>query len=91
VCTTVVLTAVKKITTTKYYSETQIHVPLIMAVSAIGDDNIFNTSRAKKRWQLAYTLIRNPDMIELRKRVDQDEASNNEDNKDKHYVSDVDV
>ena len=26
------------------------------------------TSRAKKRWYLAYTLVHNPDLIELRRR-----------------------
>jgi len=79
-----VLTAVKKVTTTKYYSETQIHVPLIMAASAVGDDDIAFVNRAKKRWQLAYTLMRNPHLIELRKRVDQDGGS---DNQVKDYTS----
>ncbi|XP_065912817.1 stimulated by retinoic acid gene 6 protein-like [Dysidea avara] len=83
----VVLTAVKKITTTKYYSETQLHIPLVMAASAIGDDDITITNRAKKRWQLAYTLVRNPDLIELRKKVDQDEVSDNEDNQVEDYAS----
>jgi len=55
-----------------------------MAASAIGDDDIAFVNRAKKRWQLAYTLVRNPDLIELRKRVDQDEGS---DNKVKDYAS----
>ena len=32
------------------------------------DDIKVNTSRAKKWWFLAYTLIRNPDLIKLRKR-----------------------
>ena len=56
------LTAVKKITTTKYYTDTELHLPLVVTgVSTV-------TSRAKKRWQLAYTLVRNPDLIELRRR-----------------------
>jgi len=58
----VVLTAVKKITTTKYYTDTELHLPL--AVSGVSTV----TSRAKKRWQLAYTLLHNPDLIELRRR-----------------------
>ena len=86
-CIVVVLTAVKKITTTKYYSETQLHIPLVMAASAIGDDDITITNRAKKRWQLAYTLVRNPDLIELRKKVDQDEVSDNEHNQVEDYAS----
>ena len=56
------LTAVKKITTTKYYTDTELHLPLaVTGVSIV-------TSRAKKRWQLVYTLVHNPDLIELRRR-----------------------
>ena len=50
-----------------------------MAPSAIDEDDIEITSRAKKRWWLAYTLIRNPDLIKLRKKVSQDDGSDDED------------
>jgi len=66
----VVLTAVKKITTSKYYTDTNLNLP----IPSVG---VTVTSKAKKRWQLAYTLVRNPDLIELRRR-----GSNEEENKD---------
>ena len=66
----VVLTAVKKITTTKYYTDTDLHLPLV--VTDFLEDKT-STTRAKKRWQLAYTLVRNPDLIELRRRDSIDE------------------
>ena len=59
------LTAVKKITTTKYYTDTDLQLPLVVTTS-LGDSTSANT--AKKRWHLAYTLIRNPDLIELRRK-----------------------
>jgi len=38
----------------------------------VGEQKSDVTSRAKKRWYLAYTLVRNPDLIELRRRSNQD-------------------
>ena len=57
-----VLAAFRKLTSTEYYTEASpLRAPPIQAVT-------LDTSRAKKWWLLAYTLIRNPSMIELRKR-----------------------
>ncbi|XP_065912813.1 stimulated by retinoic acid gene 6 protein-like [Dysidea avara] len=84
----VVLTAVKKITTTKYYTDTDLHIPLEVTTSQGG---LTSTTRAKKRWQLAYTLVRNPDLIELRRRdsIDEkDEESKVEGHANPAYIDD---
>ena len=61
-----VLTAFKKLTSTEYYTDASLlRVPLVQEVKV-------DTNRAKKRWLLAYTLIRNPSLIELRRRSDKD-------------------
>lgn len=62
------LAAIRKITVTKYYNANvdSMNDPLVQRVSY--DDTKTNISRAKKWWYLAYTLIHNPDLIELRKR-----------------------
>ena len=74
---TVAVATVIKLTDTKYYTDVgSLNTPLVQSVSY--DNSKVNISRAKKWWYLAYTLIRNPDLIELRKRggmemkVDQD-------------------
>ena len=48
--------------------EDPLKAPLVKSVKYV--NNTLNTSRAKKWWLLAYTLIRNPDLIKLRKRSD---------------------
>ena len=61
------MAAIRKLTVTKYYADVgSLNAPLVHPVSY--DNSKVNTSRAKKWWFLAYTLIRNPDLIELRKR-----------------------
>ena len=44
----VVLTAVKKVTTMKYYTETELHAPLVITAFE-GNSNIIITGRAKIR------------------------------------------
>ena len=57
-----VLGGFRKITPTEHYSDvSSLRAPLIQAAKA-------DTNRAIKWWLLAYTLIRNPSLIELRKR-----------------------
>ena len=63
------MSAIEKITVTNYYNR-NLTAPLI-----VEHNNDVITSRAKKRWHLAYTLVRNPDLIVLRRR-DQDMDSN---------------
>ena len=59
------MATIRKITVTNYYSDVDsLSTPLVQPVREA------NTSRAKKWWFLAYTMIRNPDLIELRKRSD---------------------
>ena len=70
VCCTVPLSVIEKITVTKYYNRS-LSSPLLTE-----QNNDVITSRAKKRWHLAYTLIRNPELIELRRRDKQDEHGN---------------
>ena len=65
-CYTVPLSAVEKITITQYYSG-PLSAPLLTV-----QNNTAATGRAKKRWYLAYTLLRNPELIELRRRDHQD-------------------
>ena len=66
---TVVSAAIRKVTVTNYYSDVNsLNAPLVQPAAASYDDIKVNTSRAKKWWFLAYTLIRNPDLIKLRKR-----------------------
>ena len=71
-CCTVPLSVIEKITVTKYYNRS-LSAPLL-----IEQNNDVITSRAKKRWHLAYTLVRNPDLIQLRRRSrdNQDEDDN---------------
>ena len=58
-----VLGGFRKITSTEHYSDvSSLRAPLIQAAK------VDNNNRAKKRWLLAYTLICNPSLIELRKR-----------------------
>ena len=59
---TVILSFIEKITITKYYSPS-LNVPLV-----VEQNSDVTTSRAKKRWYLAYTLVQNPDLIKLRRR-----------------------
>ena len=73
VCCAVPLSVIEKITVTKYYNQS-LSAPLITE-----QNNDVITSRAKKRWYLAYTLVRNPDLIELRRRDNQDKDDDNED------------
>ena len=57
-----VLGAYSKLTSTEHYSDVgSLRAPLIQAAKA-------DTNRAIKWWLLAYTLICNPSLIELRKR-----------------------
>ena len=57
-----VLGGFRRITSTEHYSDvSSLRAPLIQAAKA-------DTNRAIKWWLLAYTLIRNPSLIELRKR-----------------------
>lgn len=58
----VVLSVIEKLTVTKYYSQS---VP-----SDTEQNSVVIASKAKKLWCLAYTLVRNPDLIELRRRGD---------------------
>jgi len=53
-----------KIRNRDYYDESS--VPLLN--SDLTDDNYITTSRAKKKWYLAYTLLHNPQLIELRRK-----------------------
>ena len=62
---------IEKITVTQYYSHS-LNVPLIVEQNS----DVIN-NRAKKRWHLAYTLVRNPDLIELRRRDNQDKNNMN--------------
>ena len=66
VCCTVPLSVIEKVTVTKYYNH-PLSAPLLTE-----QNNDVITSRAKKRWYLAYTLVRNPELIELRRRDNQD-------------------
>ena len=69
---TVPLSIVEKITVTQYYNTNgSLNAPRLTEQL---QNNDVATSRAKKRWYLAYTLLRNPELIELRRR--------NHDNKD---------
>ena len=66
---TVPLSIVETITITQYYNTNgSLNAPLLTEQS-----NEVATSRAKKRWHLAYTLLRNPELIELRRRDHEDE------------------
>jgi len=61
------LAAIRKITVTRYYTDIDsLNDPLVEPVSY--DNSKTNASRAKKWWFLAYTLVRNPDLVELRRR-----------------------
>ena len=63
---TVPLSIVEKITVTQYYSiNGSLNTPLLTEQLELNND--VATSRAKKRWYLAYTLLRNPELIELRR------------------------
>ena len=63
----VVLIAIRKITVTKHYSDvSSLNIPLIQPIN--NDKCKVIGKRAKKMWFLAYTLVRNPDLIELRRR-----------------------
>ena len=56
----------KLISTAEYYTDASLlRVPLVQEFKV-------DTNRAKKRWLLAYTLIHNPSLIELRKRSSKD-------------------
>ena len=60
------LLVIDKITVTNYYN-LSLSAPLLTE-----QNNGVITSRAKKRWRyLAYTLVRNPKLIELRRRDNQ--------------------
>lgn len=62
---------IEKITVTKYYSHS-------LSIPLVGEQNSdLITNRAKKRWYLAYTLVRNPDLIELRRRGNKDKNTAN--------------
>ena len=74
------MSAINKITVTNYNSCNQ-SAPLIAKQN---DDVII--SRARKRWHLAYTLVRNPDLIVLRRR-DQDMDDNRDPTKDIGYLN----
>ena len=76
------MSAIDKITVINYNSCNQ-SAPLI----AEQNDNVI-ISRAKKRWHLAYTLVRNPDLIVLRRR-DQDMYDNRDPTKDIGYFNPV--
>jgi len=56
------------------------NVPLLNSKSR--DGHYITISRAKKRWYLAYTLINNPQLMELRRRDYNYEAA---------YIDDVDI
>ena len=81
---TVPLSVIEKMTVTKYYNQS-LSVPLI---TELNNDVI--TSRAKKRWYLAYTLVRNPDLIKLRRTDNQDKDDNEDSEKNSNpvYVND---
>jgi len=68
---------VDKITITQYYNGS-LNAPLLIEQSNYNAA----TSRARKRWYLAYTLVRNPGLIELRRRDQKDEDDNKEPTKD---------
>ena len=59
---TVPVSVIEKITVVNHYTHT-LSVPLV-----VEQNNGIIISRAKKRWHLAYTLVRNPDLIVLRRR-----------------------
>ena len=79
VCSTFPLSVIDKITVTKYYNIS------LSAPSLTEQNNGVITSRAKKRWYLAYTLVRNPKLIELRKRDNQDKDGNEDSAKNIGY------
>ena len=76
---TVPVSVIEKITVANSYSHT-LSLPLVVEQN---DDVII--SRAKKRWHLAYTLVRNPDLIVLRRRK-QDVDDNKDPIKDIGYL-----
>ena len=69
-CSTFPLSVIDKITVAKYYN-LSLNAPLLTE-----QNNNVITSRAKKRWYLAYTLVRNPKLIELRRKDNQDKDGN---------------
>lgn len=73
VALSVALSVIEKITVTKYYE---------CSLNIDEQNNDVINSRAKKRWYLAYTLVRNPDLIELRRRDHQDDSSKKDPMKD---------
>lgn len=65
-----ITSVIDKFTITKYYNSS-LSIPLV-----VEQNGEVTTSRAKKRWYLAYTLVRNPYLIELRRRDHQDKDIN---------------
>ena len=78
-CFTVPVSVIEKITVVNHYTHT-LSVPLV-----VEQNNGIIISRAKKRWHLAYTLVRNPDLIVLRRR-DQGMDDNKDPTKDIGYL-----
>ena len=61
-----VLATFRKLTSTEYYTDASpLRAPLVQEFKE-------DTNRAKKWWFLAYTLIHNPSLIELRKKSGKD-------------------
>ena len=62
-----------RFTIQNYYQDTQINT-----VHPVNEYKLKPLkSKARKMWYLAYTLVRNPDLLELRRRSSMDSKANN--------------